>query len=117
MSKSTTSAVLLELGKLAAWLENPQESMADRSNPYRIAATIRGILAAHEAAESRSADLGDVRVSPNQNDKNPAQPPTCPICGFVMCEEFDYKRVNNRQTLAVPNGQYSCVKCKSRPDR
>jgi hypothetical protein len=73
MSKSTANRVQLELEKLAAWLENPQGSTADRSNPYRTAAIIRGIVAAHEAAESRSADLGDVRVSPNQNDKNPAQ--------------------------------------------
>jgi len=32
----------------------------------------------------------------------------CPGCGFVMCEEFDERRINNVATLATPNGKYVC---------
>lgn len=42
--------LITDLEKLVAWLENPRESIADRSNPHRIAATIRGIIAAAQAA-------------------------------------------------------------------
>lgn len=41
--------MISELNQLAAWLENPHEAIADRTNVYRTAATIRGILAAYEA--------------------------------------------------------------------
>lgn len=39
--------------------------------------------------------------------------PRCNRCGYVMCQEFDYKHVNGYQTLAIPSGKYSCTFCKS----
>lgn len=37
--------------------------------------------------------------------------PRCPRCGYVMCQQFDDKRVSDRASLAVPNGTYRCYGC------
>jgi hypothetical protein len=37
--------------------------------------------------------------------------PRCPKCGFVMCEQFDTQRINERAELATPNGTYICYGC------
>jgi hypothetical protein len=39
------------------------------------------------------------------------KPPRCKVHGFVMCENFDYTRINNRAELATPNGTYTCYFC------
>ncbi len=38
--------------------------------------------------------------------------PKCPKCGFVMVEDFEYRRVNEHADIAIPTGQFSCFKCK-----
>lgn len=38
--------------------------------------------------------------------------PTCPKCGYVMCEQFDDKPFNDFTTLAIPNGTFICYFCK-----
>lgn len=43
----------------------------------------------------------------------PKQAPKCEACGFLMCEEFDY-REERGMTLATPNGRYSCLHCKGK---
>lgn len=44
----------------------------------------------------------------------PAQAsPRCPKCGFVMCEQFDTQRINERAELATPNGTYVCYGCNT----
>jgi ribosomal protein S27AE len=35
----------------------------------------------------------------------------CPKCSTVMCEKFDERPGPRGVTLAVPNGQFSCMKC------
>jgi hypothetical protein len=35
----------------------------------------------------------------------------CPKCGYVMIEKFAYRRVNEDTEIAVPTGQFSCIKC------
>lgn len=39
------------------------------------------------------------------------KPPRCKVHGFVMCENFDYTRVNDRAERATPNGTYTCYAC------
>jgi len=38
--------------------------------------------------------------------------PKCPKCGFVMCQQFDDKKVNEHASVAIPNGSYICYRCK-----
>jgi hypothetical protein len=42
---------------------------------------------------------------------NPPVSPTCPRCGYVMCQRFDDKPITALATLAVPNGSYICYYC------
>jgi DNA-directed RNA polymerase subunit M/transcription elongation factor TFIIS len=35
----------------------------------------------------------------------------CPKCGTVMCEKFQMRKVSEDLELAVPTGEYSCMKC------
>jgi hypothetical protein len=42
--------------------------------------------------------------------------PKCPTCGYVMCQMFDYTRVNDVATLAEPNGWYVCYHCSRATD-
>lgn len=37
--------------------------------------------------------------------------PKCKRCGFVMCEQFDYKSTSRFATLATPNGTFRCYHC------
>lgn len=39
------------------------------------------------------------------------EPPRCPVHRTIMCEQFDYLVVNDRMTLATPNGTYVCYAC------
>ena len=48
----------------------------------------------------------------NSGPDAPPRPPSCAQCGFLMCEESDY-REERGMTLAIPNGKYSCLHCKS----
>jgi hypothetical protein len=45
-------ALLNELDAVAVWVENPRVAIADRTNPYRIAATLRGIVRAARAPDN-----------------------------------------------------------------
>ena len=38
--------------------------------------------------------------------------PKCPTCGRVMCEQFDYERINAVAERAVPNGEFRCYLCE-----
>jgi len=38
-------------------------------------------------------------------------PPKCPKCGFVMCEQFDEKQERDL-TMMIPNGKYVCYHCE-----
>ena len=40
----------------------------------------------------------------------------CPRCGATMCQKFDERSGPNGITLAIPNGQYSCMKCGYEPE-
>lgn len=35
----------------------------------------------------------------------------CSACGFVMCEQFNERRLNAVATLATPNGKFRCYHC------
>jgi len=41
----------------------------------------------------------------------------CPKCGFVMVEEFEYRKVNDLAELAIPTGRFSCLHCKAAAKR
>ncbi len=38
--------------------------------------------------------------------------PKCPTCGFVMCQQFDYTRINDIAEYATPNGKFICYHCE-----
>ena len=48
---------------------------------------------------------------------DPKQPPKCPKCGFVMCEQFDDKPINEHASYAIPNGTYICYHCETTTTR
>ncbi len=50
------------------------------------------------------------------NDKpaKVAPSPKCLKCGYVMCQLFDYKKVNDHADIAIPNGQFICYGCRVR---
>lgn len=37
--------------------------------------------------------------------------PVCHKCGFVMVEEFDYRKINEMTELAIQTGCYVCLHC------
>lgn len=44
------------------------------------------------------------------------QPPKCPKCGFVMCEQFDEVAPDwaspDGSAVMVPNGTFKCYHCE-----
>jgi uncharacterized Zn finger protein (UPF0148 family) len=35
----------------------------------------------------------------------------CPTCGYVMVENFSYRRINANAEFAIPTGTFSCIRC------
>ena len=47
-----------------------------------------------------------------RNREEQKESPKCPTCHYVMCEQFDEKRINAVATLVTPNGTYRCYHCQ-----
>jgi hypothetical protein len=41
-----------------------------------------------------------------------SDPPRCQTCGYWMCQQFDYRRINDFATLGKPNGKFRCWHCQ-----